>query len=175
MGRAPIVVGIVAIAGVVAWLVLRGDDAPVTKSTSPAGSADLTRADPRAKVSAPEGPSLPASGSATKPDLPPAPTADDVFSREPRDDAWAAKTEADITERWKKIRGGKLENVECHQSQCRVLVTGAETDVAQAIADLEGPRGMHGFAKGVHLTSPEKRADGSITLRVFVRFDRPEN
>ena len=174
MGRAPIVVGILAIAVVVAWLLLRGDDTPKAKPTSPTGSADLTRADPRAKVSAPEGPSLP-SGSAAKPELSAAPTADDVFSEETRDDTWAAKTEADIAERWKKIRGGKLESTECRASQCRLVVTGAEPDVAQAIADLEGPRGMHGFANNVHLTSPEKRADGSIALRVFVRFDRPEN
>jgi hypothetical protein len=174
--RAPYVVGILAIAGFVVWLVVRGDDTPAQKPPPARGSADLT-ASPRARIAAPEAPALPPAGAGTGPTpalppVPPAPTADEVFAEEPRDDAWAAKTEAELAKRWKKIRAGKLESTECRQTQCRLLVTGAQTDVATAIADLEGPRGLHGFARGVHLTSPETRGDGTVALRVFVRFDR---
>lgn len=132
----------------------------------PAGSA--------ARINAPEGPAL--AGSATKspelPAAPVAPSADDVFLEEDRDDAWAAKTEAEIAKRWKAIRGAKLASSECKRTQCRLVVSGAEPEVATAIADLEGPRGMHGFAENVLLTNPAKNADGTIALRIYVRFER---
>lgn len=174
MDRAPIVVGISASIGVVAWVLVGGGDSE-PKARAP-GSGD--RADPRAATRAPEGPALPAAsgwGTAAMPKLPTppaAPAADDVFLEEIRDDAWATKTERDISERWKAIRGGKLESAECRRAQCRLVITGAEADIGQAIADLEGPRGMQGFANHVHLTNPAHRADGSIALRVFVRFER---
>ena len=167
--RAPYVVGLLAILGFVAWLVVR-DNGTSAPDTPARGSADLTAPSPTGKA-APAGPSLPTPNPAA-PALPPAPTADDTFSEEPRDDTWADQTEAELAKRWTKIRGAKLESTECRQSQCRLLVTGAQDDVATAIADLEGPRGLHGFARGVHLTSPETRADGTVALRVFVRFER---
>ena len=168
--RAPYVVGLLAIAGFVAWLVVRDDDTPAPDAAPARGSADLTR--PKSKVAAPAEPSLPAPSTTPAPSLPPAPTADDAFSEESRDDAWADQTEAELAKRWTNVRGAKLERTECRQSQCRLLVTGSQDDVATAIADLEGPRGLHGFARGVHLTSPETRADGTVALRVFVRFER---
>lgn len=170
--RAPFVVGILAIAAVVAWLVLRGEDAQPTNPTpGPAGSADLTNP---GKVATPQ-PSLPTEPGKPpelQPGLPPVPTADETFQEESRDDTWAKKTEGELAERWKKIRAGKLESTECRQTQCRMTIVGSEQDVGTAVADLEGPRGLHGYAKGVLLTGPQRNADGSISLRVFVNFER---
>jgi hypothetical protein len=95
-----------------------------------------------------------------------------LFVRETRDDEWAETTEAELEARWKTIRGGKLESAECRQAQCKLVVSGSQDDVATTIADLEGSRGLHGFAQGVLLTSPERKDDGSIVLRVFVKFRR---
>lgn len=172
--RTPFVVGILAIVAVVAWLVLRDDTARSQKSAPAAGSA-APRGTSGAQVAAPAGPTLGGtSTSANAPALPPpsAPTAEDVFAEESRDDAWAPKTELEIAKRWQAVRGGTLESTECRQTQCRLVVTGSEQDVAAAIADLEGSRGLHGFAEQVLLTSPSKNADGSIALRIYARFDR---
>ena len=167
--RTPFVVGILAIVAVVAWLLLRGDSAQDPAPASKAGSAAQTGS---AAKSAPAGPSLPAADP-TKPALSSTtPTADDTFSEESRDDAWATKTEAELTKRWKQIRGAKLESTECRQTQCKLVVTGAENDVATAIADLEGPRGLHGFAENVLLTSPARNADDTIVLRIYAKFSR---
>jgi len=168
--RTPFVVGILAIVAVVAWLLLRGESAQTPNPTPKAGSTQLTGS---AAKSAPEGPSLLANPTGT-PALPPSqgPTAEDTFSEETRDDSWAVKTEAEITKRWKQIRGGKLETTECRQTQCKLVVSGPEQDVATSVADLEGPRGLHGFAENVLLTAPTKAADGTITLRVYAKFDR---
>jgi hypothetical protein len=166
--RAPFVVGILAIVAVVAWLVLRGDNAHAP-AKSPAPIANHGSA----AIKAPEGPSL---GSDTpRPELPttPAtPTADEAFLEEEVDAGWAKQTEAEIAKRWKQVRGAKLEATECRKTQCRLLVTGEETDVATAIADLEGPRGLHGFAENVLLTSPYKNSDGTVGLRIYAKFDR---
>jgi len=170
--RAPFVVGVLAIVAVVAWLVLRGDSTPPSNPTPATNKSDAPGAAGRAKIAAPEGPSL---GSATRPELPPlpaSPTADQVFADEDRDDAWAPKAEAELAKRWKQIRAGKLESTECRQTQCRLVITGSQDDVATAIADLEGPRGLHGYAQNVLLTSPSKNADGTIALRIYARFDR---
>src|SRR5215210_1183277 len=168
--RALTTVGILAIAGVVVWLVYRDGSKPAPNAPPRTGSSALTTGP---KAAAPEAPSLPSQPSGPAlPELPPAPTADDTFSEEPRDTAWASKTEAELQKRWKTIRGGKLETTECHTSYCKVVVTGPEQDLAMAIADLEGPRGLHGFAENVLLTAPSKNADNTITLRVYARFDR---
>lgn len=164
--RTPFVVGLLAIAAVVAWLVLRESDTPESKPASPAGSAALTaRPTPEPSLPKPTGPT-------PAPELvPQAPTAEDVFSEEPRDDAWAVKTEAELAKRWKQIRGGTVESIECRRTRCRVLLVGPQNDIAAALADLEGPRGLHGYAQNVHLTAPQQRAD-DIALRIFVRFER---
>ena len=167
--RTPFVVGLLAIVAIVAWLILRGDsaqDAP--KPTPPAATRDS------AAIRAPERPAL--GGDTARPNLPalPAggPTAEDTFSEEDRDAAWAPKTETEIAKRWKQVRGGKLESTECRRTQCRLVVAGTEADVAAAIADLEGPRGLHGFAESVLLTNPAKSSDGTITLRIYATFAR---
>jgi hypothetical protein len=167
--RAPFVVGILAIVAVVAWLLLRGDSAQKAPNPTPSPGARGSGA----ALNAAERPSL-GSDTSTRPELPPlpaGPTTEDTFSEEDRDTAWATKTEAEITKRWKQVRGGKLESTECRQTQCRLVVAGTEQDVASAIADLEGPRGLHGFAESVLLTSPTN-VDGTITLRIYAKFDR---
>jgi hypothetical protein len=96
----------------------------------------------------------------------------DEFSRETRDATWAPATEAELKARWKKIRGGTLESVECRQSQCKVAVSGSTDEVSTTIAELEGSHGLHGYAQNVLLSGPETKADGSITLRIVIRFER---
>jgi hypothetical protein len=172
--RAPFVVGILAIVAVVAWLLLRKSDNATSNEPPRTGSGALTQGGAR---SAPEAPALPggssspASGPALPPQ-PPTPTAEDTFSEEDRDDAWAARTEPELKKRWKAIRGGKLDSVECKKTQCKLVVTGPEQDLAMAVADLEGPRGLHGYAENVLLTAPQQNPDGTIVLRIYAKFDR---
>jgi len=100
------------------------------------------------------------------------PTAEAAFAAQARDEEWAPTTETEIEKRFAKIRGAKLEDAECRQSQCKLVVHGSQADVSQTIADLESHRGLHGYATNVLLTAPEKRADGTLVLRVFAIFDR---
>lgn len=155
--RTPFVVGLLAIVAVVAWLILRGEDA---QPPEPAPVAAPTPA----KQPAPARPSLPAIA-------PPVASHDDTFTAQPRDDGWAKATEAELAKRWKQIRGGTLEEVTCRKSECRLLVTGTQDAVSQAVADLEGPRGLHGFAENVLLSNPTVDGD-AVTLRIYVRFER---
>ena len=165
--RVPFVVGLLAIVAVVAVLILRGETAQPTTKPPPAPIPQTTPAPPPPQLPQPTTePQLPAD---TAP--PPGPTTDETFAKETRDTAWATSTEAEIKKRWTQIRGGKLEALECRQTQCRLVVVGSETDVATSVADLEGPRGMHGFAENVLLSGPQKNGD-VISLRIFVRFDR---
>jgi hypothetical protein len=130
------------------------------------GSAEPTQ-QPVAKVNAPERPALPS----PRPSLPGKPH-DETFNAEGRDAQWASETEGGIKERFAKVRGGKLENAECRQTQCRLTIVGSEGDLAQAIADLEGARGLHGYAKNIILSAPAKKADGTLELRAFAQFER---
>ena len=168
--RRVVVVGILAMAAIVAWLLLRSGDKSAPTEPKRTGSGALTTGP---KASSPEAPSLPSQPSGPAlPELPPAPTADDTFSEESRDAGWATKTEAELQKRWKNVRGGKLQTVECHTSYCKLVISGPEQDLAMTISDLEGPRGLHGFAENVLLTAPSTNADNTITLRVYARFDR---
>ncbi len=115
----------------------------------------------------PERPSLPT----PKPSLPGKSSAA-VFDSETRDTAWASDTESGIKQRFEKVRGAKLEATECRQTQCKLTIVGGEGDLAQAIADLEGPRGLHGYAKNILLSAPAKKADGTLELRAYAIFDR---
>lgn len=94
------------------------------------------------------------------------------FDRQTRDPAWAPRTEKTVRERFTKVRGGKLQSIECRESACRLEIAGSEGDIGQAIADLESPRGMHGFAKNIILSAPERKPDGSVVLRATATFER---
>jgi hypothetical protein len=137
--------------------------APTPTAETPAASAS---------VSAPSTPALPeVSIDATTPPVLSDPTGT-TFEAEPRDTDWAPATERALARRFDKLRGAKLEQAECRASQCRVVIAGSQGDVGQTIADLEGHRGLHGFAKNVVLAAPSKRADGTIELGMYVVFDR---
>jgi hypothetical protein len=133
-------------------------------ATSEKGSADLTaKPEGPAKVAAPVTPGLADAGPAKPPSA--------AFAAESRDPAWAAETEGEIKNRWSKIRGGKLGELECRHSLCRLVVTGSEGDVGQAIADLGGHRGMHGYAK-IILGAPKQKPDGTVELLIHAEFER---
>lgn len=124
--------------------------------------------DPVPKVSAPIAPAL--HDALGGPQLPKQ-TSEEAFTGETRDPDWAPKTETEIKRRFGSIRGAKLEGTECRQSQCRLTIAGSEGDVGQSIADLGGPRGLHGYATVV-LSKPTKKPDGSVELRIYTVFDR---
>lgn len=122
-----------------------------------------------------------------RPTLPPAPSGDkvsnpredkvvskaeQVFATETRDDDWAPGVEKELAKRFANVRGAKLEDTECRHSQCRIVLAGSASEVSRSIADLEGSRGLHGYAKNIVLTAPEKKSDGSLVLRAFAVFDR---
>ncbi len=142
----------------------KGDKAPPAQTASGSGAAE---APAPAKVGVPDRPSLPP----PRPTLP-SKTAEASFDGESRDAAWASETEGTIARKFEKVRGAKLEKAECKQTQCKLTIVGSEGDVAQAIADLESARGLHGFAKNVLLTAPEKQSDGTLQLRAFAVFER---
>ena len=96
----------------------------------------------------------------------------DDFEAEVRDAEWAPGIETGIKERFAQVRGAKLEQTECRKTKCRLTLIGSEGDLAQAIADLEGPRGLHGYAKNVLLTAPAQKPDGTVELRAIAIFDR---
>lgn len=190
--RWSVVVVIVAIVGGFAWFRHRGDHAepasPEPTSAATPGSAALR---------APEGPSLgSASGSGTaiagasdpgaganpgagagsntpRPELPGSatPPASTEFGAQQRDADWAPATETEIKKRFRNLRGAKLQDTECRQDQCLITVAGTEAEVGKTISELEGPRGLHGYAKNIILTAPEAR-DGKLVLRAYATFDR---
>ena len=184
VARAPIVVGILVIAGGIAWFAMR-DSKP---RTGPAhGSGDLTAAgsgsEPgKAAISAPQGPSLGGSGNAFDPSYPAAPALPDamaidapshrdVFAAQPRELAWSRSTEDDLKTLVGKLKLTTVESVECHTDQCELTLVGPATDVDATIAKLEGPMGLPKLAKSMLLGGPERNGD-TLTLRVYALFDR---
>jgi hypothetical protein len=185
--RWPIVVGIAAISGGIAWFALR-DGGHREPASTPHGEARLPApgAPGPAAIRAPAGPALgantwaqPHSTDPPRPELPPAspvgsgapPAAATEFGAQSRDPEWAPATETEIKKRFRAMRGAKLEATECRQDQCLLTVAGSEAEVGKTIAELEGPRGLHGFARNVLLTAPETR-DGKMVLRAYALFDR---
>ena len=185
--RWPIVVGIAAISGGIAWFALRdgGMRAPVSASRGSASVPGPGEPGPAA-IRAPQGPELGANTWAQapttdtpRPELPPVPPAGSgappaaatEFGAQARDPEWASATETEIRKRFRSMRGAKLEATECRQDQCLLTVAGSETEVGKTIAELEGPHGLHGFARNVLLTAPETR-DGKMVLRAYALFDR---
>lgn len=139
-------------------LACKGDPKPAPTPNSGSGSAEAPTAAVR------ERPAL----EADKPSR----ASHDDFEAEIRDTAWAPGIETGIKERFAQIRGAKLEQTECRKTKCRLTITGSQGDLAQTIADLEGPRGLHGYAKNVLLTAPAQKPDGTVELRAIAIFDR---
>jgi hypothetical protein len=182
--RAPIIVGIVAITGGIAWFALR--ESGSGKRVDPHGSAALTPGSGRAAIAAPEGPTL---GSGTtafttgpRPSLPDAgvdaltidaPSHREVFVTQTRDPAWAKKTEAEIKKRFKALSlAATLDAAECRADQCELTIAGASEDIATAFDKLESKQGLGAFADSLLLSTPEQR-DGKLFVRAYAMFERP--
>lgn len=170
------------ILALVAWFASRDRSNDSARAPGKTGSGTLT-APPRAATSAPAAPALVDAGP-TEPGERPAlpatpdaapPTALELFSAEPRDERWAPRTEAELRKRLRPIAAIASDDIECRSRQCRISITGTKDAVGDAISDLEGPRGLHGYAEHVVLTAPERRADGTVVLRAFVQFAERED
>lgn len=96
-----------------------------------------------------------------------------AFESEDRDPSWAPETEADIKARFKYLRGGRLDAVECRQDQCLLTMSGTEEEMTRTIAELETPAGLRDYAERILLGGPEV-ANGKMTLKVTAFFDRSE-
>lgn len=185
--RWPIVVGIAAICGGIAWFALRRPAAP---AMAPARSKEIIASSSpgKAAIGAPLPPILDAIGSSAgvsasgtpSPVLPegsPAPNAwaevspAVTFAGQDRDLAWAPTTEAEIKRRFTAIRGARLESTECRQDQCMIVIAGTQDDLGNTLAAIEEPRGLHGFAETILLTAPEQR-NGQLVLRAYAKFAR---
>ncbi|MBA3538704.1 MAG: hypothetical protein H0T79_03685 [Deltaproteobacteria bacterium] len=94
----------------------------------------------------------------------------EAFASEPRDPAWATRTEGAIRDRLTSL-GTKLET-ECHQTRCKLVLDGGNAEVSKALARIESANGLVGFASSIVLTAPEQRADGTMVLRAFAIFER---
>lgn len=178
--RAPIVVGILAISGGIAWFAMRDsktavDPAPGSESFPSTG----TRSG-KAAIFAPEGPSLGGSGNAFEPPRPvlpdavaiDAPSHRDLFVTQTRDPGWANRTEGELKDRLRKLTLTTVQGVECRTDQCELTIAGPVDAVDATIAKLEGPHGLPSFAKSMLLGGPERTGD-TLTLRVYAMFDRP--
>ncbi len=179
--RWTILVGVAAISGGIAWFALRdggssaedpakiapegsthlGAGAGATTSAAGSGSAGRTGKIDQTPLQRPL-----AAGSAAA--LAPQNTA---FEAEDRDPSWAPETEADIKARFKYLRGGRLDAVECRQDQCLLTMSGTEEEMSRTIAELETPAGLRDYAERILLGGPEV-ANGKMTLKVTAYFDR---
>jgi hypothetical protein len=182
VGRAPIVVGILAIAGGIAWFALR-DSRPASDPAQGSGGLTGTPGSGKAAIFAPEGPSLGGSGNpfdsasgTPRPVLPDAvaidaPSHRDVFSAQPRDPTWATRTEDELKDRVRKLTLTAVQAVDCRTDQCELTISGPLDAVDATIAKLEGPKGLPSVSKSMLLGGPERTGD-TLTLRVYALFDR---
>lgn len=180
VGRAPIVVGILAVAGGLTWFALR-DQGSDGLTAGGSGSAPHSGSG-KAAISAPQGPSLGSGETANAFDPPPpvlpdagpidAPSHRDVFAAQARDAPWATRTERELEDRFRKLKLTAVKGVECHADQCELTITGPAEAVETTIARLESPNGLSTLAKSMVLGGPERTGD-QLTLRVYALFDRP--
>lgn len=182
VARAPIVVGILAIVGGIAWFAMRGSK---TATDPTQGSGNLPRTGSgsgKAAIFAPEGPSLGGSATAFDPSRPvlpdavaiDAPSHRDVFTAQTRDPAWATRTEDDLKDKVRLLTLTAVQRVECRADQCELTLTGSIDAVDATIAKLESPKGLTTLAKSMLLSGPERTGD-TLTLRVYALFDRPSD
>ena len=143
------------------WLVV-----VATAGVAACGSEESSRPAPIASQDAAQAPK-------SRP-VPPAPVtpASDPFEAQVRDPKWADLTERGITQRFARVRGGRLRATECRHDRCRLVIAGTKAQLAQTIADLQGPRGLSGYAASIMLGTPELQADGSVELRAVAKFRR---
>lgn len=180
--RVPIVVGILAIAGGITWLALR-DRGPSARpaAAGSAGGSSAGSGSGKAAISAPQGPILGSGTTANafdppRPVLPDAgpidaPSHRDVFAAQPRDTAWATRTEDELELRFRKLKLTAVKGVECHADQCELTIVGGADAVEATVAKLEGPTGLSTVATSIVLGGPERTGD-QLTLRVYALFDR---
>ncbi|MBA3452933.1 MAG: hypothetical protein H0T42_07570 [Deltaproteobacteria bacterium] len=180
--RVPIVVGILAIGGGITWLALRdqGSNAAPPASGS-AGGSSAQSGSGKGAISAPEGPTLgsgatPNAFDTPRPGLPDAgpidaPSHRDVFAAQPRDPAWATRTEDELELRFRKLKLTAVKGVECHADQCELTLSGPVETVSTTIAKLETPAGLSAVASSIVLGGPERTGD-QMTMRVYAVFER---
>ena len=99
---------------------------------------------------------------------PPANTAE-AFEAEPVDPGWKSTTEATLRGKLAHLHGGPPQ-LDCRRATCLVTVTASEHDARAAVDDLGALRSI---AQNMMLTAPEQAGDGKLTLRAYVRFERP--
>src|SRR5207249_1510981 len=137
---------------------------PVAHAPTPHG--------PRPTLPAPEPPPAPlgpsSSGQEDHPLAPPQQIAQQ-FDAEPIDRFWKTNTEAEIRRRVPTANA-----IECHQTLCRITLAGTETDVAAQSEQHGAERSLQGIVGSIVLTAPAKRADGTLELRAYARFEHPQ-
>lgn len=173
-----------------AWIVVAGLALTGCRDReAPAAKPDVSQGSGRAAIAAPEGPSLgsgaPIDAASEVPELatppqgqgqpaatPPVPgaSARDAFAAQTRDPSWAPGVEAEISKRLRTLNVS-VDRVECRHDQCELSVGGVEDAVTDAIAKLEGKRGLGGYASSLLLTAPEQQGE-RIVVRAYATFDR---
>jgi hypothetical protein len=91
------------------------------------------------------------------------------FDAEPVDRFWKTNTEAEIRRRVPNANA-----IECHQTLCRITLAGSETDVGAQSEQLGNEHSLQGIVGSIVLTAPDKRADGTLELRAYARFEHPQ-
>ena len=90
------------------------------------------------------------------------------FAAERVDETWRSREETELRGKLAHLHGGPPQ-LECRSTTCLVTVTASEAELRAAITDLGQ---LHGLARAMVLTAPEKQPDGRLALRAYVQFDR---
>jgi hypothetical protein len=166
------------------WQKRSHDAANSTFAKPVAGSGSTTTPTPtptpKAPIRAPSTPELPPAGFADR-DAPKLPEiSGDIeagakpvaqqFADEARDPTWAPVTETSIKQRL--ATAPATLTTECRSAHCQIRLDGPTASVDKTIAIMESEKGLQGFAKQILLGKPESHADGSMSLALYVIFDR---
>ncbi len=179
--RWPIVVGITAICGGIAWFALRTPASAPRGSRGPDAVATPGSAERpgKAMIGAPQPPTLAHAFPTPRPSLPEGSAAPDpgpepatvAFEAQDRDATWAPRTESELRRRFTKFPGAHLDATECRQDQCLLVITGSQAELGKTIAAIDDPGGLHDFVQNILLTAPESK-DGKLVLRAYAKFTR---
>lgn len=179
--RGLLVIAILAIAGGIAWFALRGHGSDLVatdpvRAPAPGSNPEVAPGSATVVVvpqRTPDRPVLPEVG--PRAPLPDGgtPTLAQLYANEPRDLDWGPRTEKEIAHQLAHMKGGSLDNAECHVSHCELTLSSSDEKGMQvAIGELEAKRGLAGIATTMMLTAPDRHPDGSLVLRVFASFVR---
>lgn len=166
----------VLVAGVAAYLLLRGGDRDPDRPTPAASVAIDAGVDAAARATAPTPPPVAEQPAAPLPRLP-AP-GEFSFDAEVRDPAWADEQEKELTLRLQKLMGTvpvkfDIDGIECRRTLCRIAMRARDAaSLGKVYGALEEPTGLLGWADHLLLETVITEDDGRVRTGVLAVFER---